>query len=114
MKNATVATPDVVAGKTFTAQLAELERGGLDHDLSTQLNNLVKEVRKTGKPGCLTLKLAIKPCDAIGQQVEIGADITLRLPKAPRERTLAFTTPQGGLQREDPRQMNLRGIEDHE
>lgn len=109
------ATADVVAGaKSFADQLAELERGSLNHELSSQLNELVKQVRKTGRAGALTLKIGIKPCDAIGQQVEIAADVSLKLPKAPRERTLAFTTDAGGLQREDPRQMNLRGIDDHE
>jgi nitrogen fixation protein len=105
------ATPDTVSGKKFSDQLAtDFERGQLDHDLTSDLNTLVKAVRATGKKGKIRLTIEVKPCDLNASQVEISNDITLALPRAPRQRTLAFTTEAGTLQREDPRQMGLEGI----
>jgi hypothetical protein len=108
MKNKTDQEPDVIAGNRFSDQVAELERGDLNRDLTHELNQLVRKVRENGAKGTLTLKLEVKPCDRAAKQVEIEAHITSKAPKAPRRKTLAFTTPSGELQKDDPDQMEFQ------
>jgi hypothetical protein len=103
-------SPDIVTGKKFSDHVAEFERGVLDHDLSSNLNTLVKAVRKTGRAGSIRLTIKVKPTDHSATQVEIENDVAVNLPKPARQRTLAFTTEAGTLQRDDPRQMGLEGI----
>jgi hypothetical protein len=103
-------TPDIVAGKPFSAQVAELERGVLDHDLTSEMNNLVRAVRKTGAGGKLSLTIKVKPNNIGGTQVTLESEIKTTLPKSQREKSLAFTTESGALVKNDPRQMEMDGL----
>ena len=94
--------------RPFADTLATIRYGELANDLSEQLNQLVTACVDTGKKGTLTLTLTLRPGKA--GQLEIVDDVKAKFPPAERGTTLMFATPEGNLQREDPRQMSLAGI----
>ena len=94
--------------RPFTDTLGALRFGTLNDDLSTELNKLVQACSSTGKVGELTLKIKLKP--GKGGQIEVFDEIKLNAPKEERGSSIMFATPEGNLQREDPRQMQLDGL----
>jgi hypothetical protein len=69
----------------------------------------VQRAIDTGKAAEITLKIKIKP-EANGKQVFILDEIKSKIPQFAREQTILFPTPEGNLQREDPRQTSIPGI----
>ena len=63
---------------------------------------------ETGRAGELRLTIKLKPGKA--GQVEVSDDITVKAPKPERGTSIMFATPEGNLQREDPRQMSIEGL----
>lgn len=94
--------------RPFPDTLAHIRYGELAEELADGLNELVSKVSSTGKAGKLVLTLALKP--GKGGQIEVADDLKLTLPKEDRGHTIMFATPEGNLQREDPRQRSLEGI----
>lgn len=97
-----------MAVRPFTDTLSALRYGELLDELSDQLNELVTACNETGKAGSLTLTLKLKP--SRGGAIEINDAVTAKVPKLERGSTLMFPTPEGNLQREDPRQMKIEGL----
>lgn len=97
-----------MAIRPFTDTLTAIRYGLLLDDLSNELNRLTTACMDSGRKGELTLKLTLRPGKA--GQLEIVDDVQVRLPKQERPTTLLYATPEGNLQREDPRQMSLAGI----
>jgi hypothetical protein len=56
----------------------------------------------------LTLVLKLKP--GKGGQIEIFDEIKISMPKEEKSSSIMFATPEGNLQREDPRQMQIDGL----
>ena len=77
----------------YAQTLSDIYRGGLLSELDEKLSEVVKAAELTGKQGSLALTLKIKTKGNSGQ-VEITP-------------VLMFATPEGNLQRQDPRQRNL-------
>jgi hypothetical protein len=94
--------------KPFTDTLNSLRFGSLSDELSDKLQALLLECVATHKGGSLTLKLKLKPGNA--GQIEITDDIVVTSPKYERGTSIMFATPEGNLQREDPRQQSLPGL----
>ena len=94
--------------RPFSDTLAQLRFGELSDELSDQLNALTTACSETGKAGTLTLSIKIKPGKA--GQMEIEDDVKVKMPQLPRGSTLMFATPEGNLQRENPKQMSLEGL----
>jgi hypothetical protein len=94
--------------RPFTDTLNALRFGTLNDDLTNGLNELVEKCSSTGKVGELTLKIKLKP--GKGGQIEVFDDIKLNAPKEERGSSIMFVSPEGNLQREDPRQMQLSGL----
>jgi len=94
--------------KPFTDTLNQLRFGTLTEDLTRQLNELVLKCDSTGRAGSLTLTISLKP--GKGGQLEIFDDIKVKMPKEERGSSIMFCTPEGNLQREDPRQLQLTGL----
>lgn len=94
--------------RPFTDTLAQLRFGTLTEDLTAKLHELTQKCTETGRSGEITLKLQLKP--GKGGQIEVFDDIKLKLPKEERGSSIMFATPEGNLQREDPRQMSLEGL----
>ncbi len=91
----------------YTHTLNQLLHGATSEELSDRLSNCVDAVRNTGKQATLTIKLTIKPIGQGTGQYEIRDKITETIPELDRGMTLMFGTPEGNLEREDPRQKNL-------
>jgi hypothetical protein len=93
----------------FTHTINQLRYGQTAEELSDHVARCVNAARDTGKQAELTVKLVFKP-EANGAQIFIRDDIKTKVPGFPREATILFPTPQGNLQREDPRQTSLPGL----
>lgn len=94
--------------RPFTDTLNTLRFGTLNDDMSQALQELTNKCADTGKAGTLTLTLSLKP--GKGGQIEVFDEIKLKLPKEEKGSTLMFATPEGNLQREDPRQLKIEGL----
>ena len=94
--------------RTFIDAIRVLRYGALSDELTKELQRVVLACADTGRKGTLTLKLSIKPGKA--GQLEIGDSVSVKLPEPERAVSLLFATPDGNLQREDPRQLSLEGV----
>lgn len=94
--------------RQFVDTLNALRYGQLHDEMTDKLHELTKACTDTGKSGTLTLVLKMKPGKA--GQMEIIDEIKSKIPEFERGSTILFTTPEGNLQREDPRQMKLEGL----
>ena len=97
----------------FNATVAQLRNGQTQIEASELLNELVQACRETNKVGEITLKIKVRPDGATGQYF-LEDQVTSNPPKPERGNTLVFGTPEGNLQREDPRQkkLELRNVDD--
>ena len=93
----------------FTHTIKQLRYGQTAEELSEHVASCVNAARDTGKMAELTIKLKFKP-EANGAQIFISDEIKPKIPQFQREATILFPTPEGNLQREDPRQMSLPGL----
>ena len=92
----------------FVSTLNTMDYGVTAEELSDAVAELLQAVQDTGKQGYLTLKLTVKPESITAGQISIKPDITLKAPQLPRDKALMFLTPENNLQREDPRQTNIK------
>jgi len=88
--------------RPITDLLRDLRNGLLLDDLANQMQELVTAVEHTGKGGSLTLKLDVKPFEKHGGAMVVKDTIS--------GGTVLFATPEGNLQRNNPRQDDLPGI----
>jgi hypothetical protein len=94
--------------RLFTDTISQLRYGTLLDELTSELNTLVTKCESTGKAGELVLKIKLKP--GSGGQIEVSDDLVVKSPKEPRGTTIMFSTPEGNLTREDPRQLKIEGL----
>ena len=94
--------------RTFIDAIRVLRYGALSDELTKELQRVVLACADTGRKGTLTLRLSIKPGKA--GQLEIADAVSVKLPEPDRAVSLLFATPDGNLQREDPRQLSLEGV----
>lgn len=87
----------------FRHTVGMLRYGEAEKELTEKLHECITRAQTSGKTTELTLKIKIKPRQNTGQYI-IEDDVTAKLPKVLKEETLLFGTPDGNLQREDPRQ----------
>ncbi|WP_417534165.1 hypothetical protein [Marinobacterium stanieri] len=92
----------------FANTLNTMDYGVTPQELSDDLAELLRAVKDTGKQGTLTLKLTVKPESLATGQVAIIPDVVLKAPQLPRDKAFMFMTPDGNLQREDPRQKTMK------
>lgn len=97
-----------MAARPFHDTLRAIRFGALQDELTAALHELTAKCTDTGKAGELVLKIRLKP--GAGGQVEVLDDLTVKPPKPVRGTSIFFATPEGNLQREDPRQCVLDGI----
>lgn len=91
--------------RTFADTVTALRFGTLADELTKQLQELTSKCADSGRSGSLTLTIALKP--GKGGQMEVFDDLKVKLPKEERGSSIMFATPDGNLQREDPRQRSL-------
>lgn len=91
----------------FTYVTNQLRGGVAQEELSEALNECVQRSQDTGKVSTLTLTIKIKPNGSTGQY-HLADTIKTALPSLDKGETILFGTPEGNLQREDPRQGSLQ------
>lgn len=74
-------------------------------DISEALAELVIAVDTTGKSGELTIKIALKK--ATRGALSVAGKYSIKKPVTAPDVTLLFSTPEGNLLTQDPRQQNL-------
>lgn len=92
----------------LTELLTDLDYGKVHQRLSEELSELVGAVEEFGKPGEMMIKLKVRP---EGQMALVSVESTVKAPKEPFNASMFYYGENGSLHREDPRQMNLRGLE---
>lgn len=96
--------------RPFADTLRELRGGFVLDELADQLQKLVNAVTSTEKSGSLTLTLEVKPFSGADGAMVIRDQIKIALPKIEGKGTVMFATPEGNLQRKNPKQDELPGI----
>lgn len=91
----------------FIKTISHLNKGGTISELDENLAELVRQIRATGKPGSLTLKLTVKPIDSEAKTIEVKDKITLSVPDIPRRSSVFYTNEDGRVSRTDPEQPEL-------
>lgn len=92
----------------FSQQIAFLGRGSTDAEVTEALVQVVRAVRETRKAGHVTLKLAIRMADKRTEDaIRITPQITKKVPELESEETIMYSTYDGDLLRDDPRQEKL-------
>lgn len=104
----TTPQPTVVQ-RTFASTIESLRYGSAGDELDTALRQLVQQCKDTGRAGELKLTIKVRPSK--GGPFEIADDITLKLPKPEKTTSLMYATADGHLQRSDPRQADLPGLQ---
>ena len=95
---------------SFSQFVQNLDEGGLHHDLTLGLTEVVaalNDARQAGteKPvAAMTVKLAFK---LDGQTIDVLGEFTTKLPKVKRERSTFWTTAANRLSRNNPKQQRL-------
>lgn len=98
----------------FSQQLAYLNKGTLDSELTDGITALVKAVRETGKKGTLTLTITCTMLNTRDENaMRLTPSVKTTLPELDRAETIMFSTFDGDLLRDDPQQvqMDLRVID---
>lgn len=90
----------------FAAILNALDRGRTATELSRRMQDLIGEVRRTGKAGKLTIALTVKPSKVDGM-VDIEETLAVKVPEFDRRDSSFFVTDDNNLTQTDPRQTEL-------
>lgn len=93
---------------TFGEFIDEVRYGSLTDELNEKLSELVNACVETGKVGTLNLSIKLKPGKA--GEVEVTDTVKTTLPQGERGSYLMYPTPEGRLQRQDPRQLAIDGL----
>lgn len=90
---------------SFLSAFAELRNGAALNEASDGLAQVVKEVRKTGKSGELTIKMKVTGDD--GESMSIRCEVVPKVPKKETRATSFYDAEDGSIQRDNPRQVQL-------
>ncbi|EPI4996623.1 hypothetical protein ACVYVE_005536 [Klebsiella pneumoniae] len=98
----------------FSQQLAYINKGTLDAELTEALAEVIKAVRETGKKGAVTLILNCSMLNTRDENtMKVTPKVTRTIPELDRADNIMFSTADGDLLRDDPAQvqMDLKVIE---
>lgn len=91
----------------FVATIVDIDDGRLNEQLTQELARVVRAATETRKKGSIVLELTVTPDN---ERVTVAAKVTTKLPQASTMPTTFFTTEEGDLSRDDPRQMQLKHV----
>lgn len=104
-------TPDTqqqaTQGEEFLAFLATTNKGRTAVELTERLHELVEAIRETGKGGSLTYRVTVKPVDNGDGAVTVTDEITVKVPRLERPKSIFFVDDESNLVRHNPRQTSL-------
>lgn len=92
----------------FSEHLRTLSAGSLNAELTERLAEVIKRVRETGKAGgvSLTIKVAMLN-DRDENAVKLIPNVSTKMPAFKPYEAVMYSTADGDLQRDDPRQRKL-------
>lgn len=93
--------------RDFQDVLTDLDEGKVHAQLTEKLPEIVRAVMATGKAGALSLTLSVT---RENRMVVVKADVKTKTPQPATESTLFYTSEDGVLRRDDPKQPALRGV----
>ncbi len=96
--------PKTPEERDFSQFLAEFAHGSVNKTATDKLREVVAACTETGRKGSVTLKIDIS---SDGKLAEVRAHITCKKPEAALPGGVFFTTEEGELRDEDPRQLKL-------
>lgn len=97
---AIIRTPDVLLGT--------LEQGELVKDLQAEISKVMVALADLGEHGAAKGSITLKIDFAVENSLtEINTELTSKLPKPRRRKTMLFVTPEGELSTEHPKQTDL-------
>lgn len=91
--------------RPFVDTLRDIEHGNLLDELAQQQHRIVNKVLETNGTGELAIVLKYKTTGK--GQITIEAVIKQKVPAYPRGQSLFFITPEGNLDRNNPKQPQL-------
>lgn len=94
--------------RTATDQRRDIRGGLMVEELTEKMAEVVNAVLATGKKGNVTLKLYFDPASKGDAVITITDEIKATIPQEKKLGTLMFALPSGTLQRQDPRQTELK------
>lgn len=98
------------APQDFIAALRMMNFGDVAERLTTDYNELLREVSRLGRAGSITLTIGLKPVNKGGvTQMEIYPSVNVKLPKQDMGADVLYVGDKG-LQREHPRQKEIEGL----
>jgi hypothetical protein len=101
-------TGEVLNTTPFSQQLAFLSKGCLDAELTQALADVVKSVRDTGKKGSISLTITVTKLNGRDEDcVRLIPAVKITTPKLPPYESVMYSTADGDLLREDPKQRKL-------
>lgn len=92
----------------YSQILVQLRNGLTHEELTQKLDEVVAAVRLTGKKGSITLTVSVEPASKGSvDTLFVEDEIKVKIPEMDRGATVFFATPENGLQRQDPRQLEF-------
>lgn len=95
---------------SFSQFIAQVDEGGLHHDLSVEVENIVAALNDAKQAGAKSpaAKLAITLAFRLdGQVIEVVGDFKSTMPKVKREKSVFWSTAKNRLTRNNPKQQRL-------
>lgn len=100
-------TESTTEPRPFATFLMETNKGRSHEELSLGLQELVREVIRTGKPGSISYRVTVKPQPGNEQMVVVLDEIVRKVPRGERASSVFFVTDDNELVRNDPRQHSI-------
>lgn len=101
-------TKDEAKPKDFAVILVQTDKGRVNERASTELAELLKAVKATGKAGSLQITFKVTPDKGSdGDRVVIAANVVSKKPAFDPRTSIFFVDDDGGLHRDDPKQHTL-------
>lgn len=95
--------------RDFQDILTDLDEGRVHEELTHQLREVVRAVRKSNRAGKLTLTIDLR---MEGRQFVVNANVKPTIPTPKPGFTMFFADDEGDLRQEDPKQVPLKHIGD--
>lgn len=97
--------------RPFDEILRTINNGQLIDDLTDEMTKVISAIRTTGKAGKISVTLNLYPRGSDNTQMEVRPSIKGTVPETERRISLFYVNSDDGLQRDDPLQHFLPGIQ---
>lgn len=106
-------TTEKPISNSFDSMARHQRRGAFLTDISEAVQQCVMSVRERHEPASLTITLKFDPATADADAISVRDEVKVKLPAPKKANTLFFSTEQGQLVRDNPKQaeMDLKVLE---